>query len=87
MAAADAADSRWLSEYTARANELFERGSRVGATVAARWGERSLRDDDWTVDTVTADLIEAWEELTPVVGEGIELWLELVQRALRTDHA
>jgi hypothetical protein len=86
MAAADAADNGWFSEYVERANELFERSARISAGVAARWGERSLQDEDWTVDTVTADLIEAWEELTPVVGEGIELWLELVQRSLRTDR-
>ena len=34
------------------------------------------------MDTITADLIESWEELTPLLGEGIELWLELVQKTI-----
>ena len=39
------------------------------------------------MDTVTADAIEAWEELTPLTGEGLELWIELVQRSLRSGRA
>jgi hypothetical protein len=42
-----------------------------------------LQEGDWTVDTVTADVVEAWEELTPLMGEGLELWLEFVQRSLQ----
>jgi hypothetical protein len=44
---------------------------------------RSLRGSEWTVDTMTADVIEAWEQLTPLAGRGLELWLELVQRTIR----
>jgi hypothetical protein len=51
--------------------------------LAEQWGARSLRGGEWTVDTMTADAIEAWEHLTPLAGRGLELWLELVQRALR----
>ena len=42
-----------------------------------------MQEDDWTVDTVTADIVEAWEELTPLMGEGLELWLEFLQQSLR----
>jgi hypothetical protein len=87
----DASDSRgsdsfagaWLSEYMARTTEFWQRTSRAGSSAAARWGDRSLQQDEWTVDTVTADIVEAWEELTPLMGEGLELWIELVQWSLR----
>jgi hypothetical protein len=72
----------WLSDYLARTSHFWEEGARSSAAIASKWGERSLRDDEWTIDTVTADLIEAWEELTPMVGEGLDLWLELVQQSL-----
>lgn len=80
--AAGAASGEWLQGYAARASDLWGRSARAGAEIASRMGRRSLDDGDWTVDSVTADLIEASEMLTPLVGEGIELWLELVQRSM-----
>lgn len=74
----------WLGDYAAQAVDYWQRVATSSSQVAARWGERSLRDGEWTVDTVTADLIETWEELTPLMGEGLELWLQLVQTTLRT---
>lgn len=79
----DRTEGEWLADYAARTTDYWQRAARTGSQVAARWGDRSLQDSDWTVDTVTADLIEAWEELTPLVGEGLELWLQLVQRTMR----
>ena len=73
----------WLSAYAERATEFVQRASQAGGEAAAKWGQRSLQDGEWTIDTVTADVIEAWETLTPFAGEGIELWLELVQRSMR----
>ena len=74
----------WLSDYLGRAAEFWQRAGRAGASLGQRWGDRSLQDGEWTADTVTADAIEAWEELTPLTGEGLELWIELVQRSLRS---
>jgi hypothetical protein len=82
-AGAGSADEKWLDDYTVRASELWRRGSRAGADLASKWGERSLADGAWTVDTVTADLIEASEILTPLLGETVELGLELLQRSLK----
>lgn len=73
----------WFTAYAGRVTELLEETARVNARLADHWRERSLADDEWSVDTVTADLIEAWELLTPLAGQGIELWLEAVQRAIR----
>lgn len=80
---AESTGDAWLSDYMARTSEFWRRTSRAGAEVATRWGDRSLQEDDWTVDTVTADIVEAWEELTPLMGEGLELWLEFLQRSLQ----
>jgi hypothetical protein len=77
----------WVPDYIERAMDFWQRAGQTGASVASTWGERSLQDPDWTLDKVTADLIEAWEDLTPLVGEGLELWLELVQQSLRTGRA
>jgi hypothetical protein len=77
-------DGEWLTDYASRSAAYWQRAARAGSDVAARWGERSLQDGEWTVDTVTADLIEAWEELTPLLGEGLELWLQFVQKSLQT---
>ena len=41
-----------------------------------RWARRSVADGDWTVDTVTADIIAYWEEMTPLMGRWLDLWLE-----------
>jgi hypothetical protein len=72
----------WMADYLRRASEYWRRAGDAASSTASKWGERSLNDDEWTVDTVTADLIEGWEEITPLLGEGIELWLELVQRSM-----
>jgi hypothetical protein len=75
----------WFASYMARVTELMGEAARVNADLAGRWGARSMtRGDEWTIDTVTADCIEAWEHLTPLAGRGIDLWLEGVQQALRT---
>jgi hypothetical protein len=71
-----------MTDYLARANDFWHRAAAVGPSSASRWGQRSLEEGNWTVDTITADLIESWEELTPLLGEGIELWLELVQKTI-----
>jgi hypothetical protein len=64
-------------------SEFWQRTGQAGAGLANRWGDRSLQQEVWTVDTVTADMVEAWEELTPLTGEGLELYLELVRQSLR----
>jgi hypothetical protein len=76
-------DGEWFSGYVGRVTELFEDAGQVNAELIQQWGTRSLQGDEWTVDTMTADMIEAWEHLTPLAGRGLELWLELVQRAIR----
>jgi hypothetical protein len=76
--------SEWLAGYVGRVTELVEEAARVNARLADQWSRRSLHDEEWTIDTVTADLIEAWEHVTPLAGQGIELWLELVQRTIRS---
>jgi len=79
----DRSDSEWFGDYLARSTDFWQRTTQASAALAASWSDRSLQPGDWTVDSVTADVIEAWEELTPLTGEGLELWLELVQRSLR----
>ena len=76
-------EGTWLAGYLDRVAGLVEDAGRVNARLAGEWGDRSLRAPDWTVDTVTADVIEAWDRLTPLAERSIELWLELVQRAVR----
>ena len=39
-----------LDVYADQAASLYERGLDVGAELAARWGDRSLEDGDWTAD-------------------------------------
>jgi hypothetical protein len=74
----------WLAAYVGRVTELLEDAGRVNAELARHWGARALDDgDEWTIDTVTADVIEAWEHLTPLADRGLELWLELVQQGVR----
>ena len=81
---AAASDSgSWLADYSARLVKTVEDTLRVGATAADRWGRRSLEDEEWSVDTVTADVIADWEEMTPLVGRWLDLWLEAVQRGIR----
>lgn len=77
-------EGEWFSAYVGKVTELFEDAGRVNAELARHWGARALDDgDEWTIDTVTADVIEAWEHLTPLADRGLELWLELVQQGLR----
>jgi hypothetical protein len=73
----------WFSGYVGRVSELLEDAGQVNAELLQQWSARSLRGSEWTVDTMTADAIEAWEQLTPLAGRGLELWLEIVQRTIR----
>jgi hypothetical protein len=73
----------WLTDYSARLAKTAEDTVRVGATAADRWARRSLEDGEWSVDTVTADVIADWEEMTPLVGRWLDLWLEAVQQGIR----
>ncbi|MGH9112588.1 MAG: hypothetical protein ACRDZN_09900 [Acidimicrobiales bacterium] len=73
----------WFAGYVGRVSQLVADAGQVNAQVAEQWGARSLGGDDWTVDTITADVIETWEHLTPLAERSLELWLELVQRAIR----
>jgi hypothetical protein len=70
-----------------RASDYWQRVGAAGAATAGKWGERSLEDAQWTADTVTADIVESWEALTPLLGEGIELWLELLQRTMNGERS
>jgi hypothetical protein len=76
-------DREWFSGYVGRVKELLEDAGHVNAELIQQWRARSLHGDEWTVDTMTADAIEAWEHLTPLAGRSLELWLELVQRTIR----
>ena len=72
----------WLAAYSARFAEAAEDTARVGTTAADRWARRSLEDGEWSVDTVTADIIADWEEMTPLLGRWLDLWLEAVQQGI-----
>jgi hypothetical protein len=76
-------EGEWFSDYLGRVTELLEDAGQVNAELIQQWSARSLHGGEWTVDTMTADAIEAWEHLTPLAGRGLELWLELVQRTIR----
>ena len=81
--ASAASDSgTWFAGYSARFVKTAEDTARVGATVADRWARRSLADGEWTVDTVTADIIGDWEEMTPLMGRWLDLWLEALQQPI-----
>ena len=69
----------WLAAYSARLAEAAEDTARVGTAAADRWARRSLEEGEWSVDTVTADIIADWEEMTPLLGRWLDLWLEAVQ--------
>jgi hypothetical protein len=73
----------WLPGYVDRVAALVEDAGRANLALARGWAQRSLDDDEWTVDTLTGDVIEAWERLTPLAGRGLELGLELLQRAIQ----
>ncbi len=74
--------SDWLGGYVERVRDLLAETARANAELAELWGERSLGDEEWTAVTMTADAIETWEQITPLAGQGIDLWLELVQRTM-----
>jgi len=73
----------WLADYSARLVKAAEDTMRVGATAADRWARRSLEDGEWSVDTVTADIIADWEVMTPLMGRWLDLCLEAVQQGIR----
>ena len=73
----------WLAAYSARLAKTAEDTARVGTAAADRWARRSLEDGEWSVDTVTADVIADWEEMTPLLGRWLDLWLEAVQQGIR----
>jgi hypothetical protein len=73
----------WLTDYSARVAQAAAESMRIGITAADRWGRRSLADEEWSVDTVTADVIAEWEEMTPLLGRWLDLGLEAVQRGIR----
>jgi hypothetical protein len=73
----------WLAAYSARFAKTAEDTMRVGTAAADRWAKRSLEDGEWSVDTVTADVIADWEEMTPLLGRWLDLWLEAVQQGIR----
>lgn len=75
---------KWFLDYIDRVAALVVDAGRVNAELAGQWGARSLQSSDWTVDTLTADVIEAWDHLTPLAERGLELWLELLQQAIRS---
>jgi hypothetical protein len=72
----------WLAAYSARLAKAAEDTARVGTAAADRWARRSLEDGEWSVDTVTADIIADWEEMTPLLGRWLDLWLEAVQQGI-----
>jgi hypothetical protein len=74
----------WFTDYIGRVTALVEDAGRLNARLVGQWGARSLEDDEWTVDTLTADVIDAWEQVTPLAERGLELWLELVQKTIRS---
>jgi hypothetical protein len=72
----------WLAAYSARLAKTAEDTARVGTAAADRWARRSLEEGEWSVDTVTADIIADWEEMTPLLGRWLDLWLEAVQQGI-----
>jgi hypothetical protein len=73
----------WMSDYTARLVQTVEDSVRASTSAANRWASRSLEDHQWSIDTVTADAIADWEELTPLAGRWLDLWLEAAQQAMK----
>ena len=80
---AETGPGSWLSDYPARLARTVEDTMQAGAEVANRWASRSLEDQQWSIDNVTADAIADWEELTPLVGRWLDLWLEVAQQAMK----
>jgi hypothetical protein len=73
----------WLAAYSARFAETAEDTMRVGTAAADRWARRSLDGGEWSIDAVTADVIADWEEMTPLLGRWLDLWLEAVQQGIK----
>ena len=73
----------WLAAYSARFAKTAEDTMRVGTAAADRWAKRSLEEGEWSVDAVTADAIADWEEMTPLLGRWLDLWLEAMQQGIR----
>jgi hypothetical protein len=83
LAGATTASDSWLADYSTRFAKTAEDTARIGMAAADRWARRSLADGEWTVDTVTADIIADWEEITPLMGRWLDLWLEALQQPIR----
>lgn len=77
----------WLAAYSARLAKTAEDTARVGTAAADRWARRSLEEGEWSVDSVTADIIADWEEMTPLLGRWLDLWLEAMQQGIRGEPA
>jgi hypothetical protein len=73
----------WLADYSGRYVRIAEDTIRVATAAADRWARQSLEDREWSVDTVTADAIADWEEMTPLLGRWLDLWLEAAQQGRR----
>ena len=73
-------DTSWLAEYSNRLAKAADDSIRAGSASADRWARRALSDQEWSIDTVTADAIADWEEFTPLLGRWLDLWLEAAQR-------
>jgi hypothetical protein len=80
-AAPDPAD--WIADYSARWVRTADETLKSGAAAADHWGRRSLDDDQWPLETVTADVIADWEKFAPLLGRWLDLWLEAVQQGIR----
>jgi len=76
----------WLADYSSRYAHTLEDSVRAGAASANRWASRSLGDQEWSVDTVTADAIVDWDKLTPLMGRWLDLWLEAAQQPFRGER-
>jgi hypothetical protein len=73
----------WTAEYAARLAQTAQEMMQLGAAAADRWARRSLEDAEWSVESVTADVIADWEEATPLLGRWLDLCLEALQRGNR----
>jgi hypothetical protein len=73
----------WFAGYSARFAKITEDTARASVTMAGGGARRALADGEWTVDTVTADVIAEWEEMTALMDRGLDLWLEVLQQPIR----
>lgn len=80
---AETGPDSWMSEYSARLAQTVEESVRASAAAANRWASRSLEDQQWSIDNATAEAIADWEELTPLMGRWLDLWLEAAQQAMK----